>query len=63
LRDEYTWKGVSPLDFAALLDPERRGQQVERERDGEEDYFQHSVDGYADDAEWEEKQPDEWVGD
>jgi hypothetical protein len=25
--------------------------------------FQHSVDGYAYDAEWQQEEPDEWVGD
>jgi hypothetical protein len=39
------------------------GQQAEWQRDGEVDDFQHSVDGNAYDAKWEQKKPDEGIGD
>ena len=45
------------------LDSERRRNEAERKRDREVDHFQNAVDGYADDAEWQEQQPQERIRD
>jgi hypothetical protein len=39
------------------------GKEPERQGDGEEDNFQHAVNGNADDAERQQEQPHEWIGD
>jgi hypothetical protein len=63
LRDEYTRKDAGNLRFQGPeLDAEWGGQQAEGEGDRQEDEFQDAVDGYADEAEKQEQQPDEWVG-
>src|SRR5580704_1939765 len=50
-------------DVYGSSDSKGSGQQAERQRDGEEDELQKSVDCYADDAERQQEQPDEWIGD
>jgi hypothetical protein len=41
----------------------RRCQQAEGQRDGKKDYLQNAVDSDSDNAEGEEQQPHEWIGD
>jgi hypothetical protein len=59
----------SDCSYAALTgrsstsDSERRCEQAEGQRDGEEYDFQDAVDGDADDAEREQDQPDEGISD
>ncbi|MCU1301056.1 MAG: hypothetical protein JWQ87_1340 [Candidatus Sulfotelmatobacter sp.] len=43
-------------------DSKRRGQQAERQCDREVDDLEDSVDRNTQDTEWDQQEPDEWVG-
>src|SRR5712692_10065693 len=67
-----TWRKIKVTDFTTgdtestefdCLHPEWRSQQAERERDREIDDFQNAMHRHAYDAEREQEQPHERVGD
>ena len=56
-------RGIARIVTALLpLDPKWRCQQAEGQGDGQEDDLQDAVNGDAEDAEREQYQPDEGVG-
>jgi hypothetical protein len=54
---------LAPKVLISCSDTKWGGQEAEGECDRQIDHFQHAVDGDSDDAEREQDQPDERVGD